>query len=124
MGGETVLTLMEGEGRIVLTQIERKERLMALSNSTGPSKEDLTRWRQEYRENVVEKKMRDRRGDYYMEHRRTQREEISERGAAEVWGRSPVREFSDSDAHSEIEDVEMKDVGGAIDGEKKKKKKS
>jgi len=103
---------------------ERKERLMALSNSTGPSKEDLTRWRQEYRENVVEKKMRDRRGDYYMEHRRTQREEISERGAAEVWGRSPDREFSDSDAHSEIEDVEMKDVGGAIDGEKKKKKKS
>jgi len=102
---------------------ERKERLLALSNSTGPSKEDLTRWRQEYRENVVEKKMRDRRGDYYMEHRRTQREEISERGAAEVWGRSPAREFSDSDAHSEIDDVVMKDVGD-VDGEKKKKKKS
>ena len=29
---------------------ERKERLLALANSTGPSKEDLVRWREEYRQ--------------------------------------------------------------------------
>ena len=55
-----------------------------------------------------------------MEHRRAQREEISERGSGEVWGRSPVREMSDSDAHSEVEDVKMMDD----DHEGKKKKKS
>ena len=54
--------------------------MIALANQTGPSKEDLSRWREEYRENVYEKKNKDRRGEYYMEHRRTQREEISERG--------------------------------------------
>ena len=31
-------------------------------------------------------------GEEYMEHRRKQREEICERGAHEVWGRSPSRE--------------------------------
>ena len=96
---------------------------MALANSTGPSKEDLARWRHEYRENVVEKKVADRRGDYYMDHRRNQREEISQRGAPEVWGRSPVREVSDSDAHTEIEDVQMMDAPGVSDAHQKKKKK-
>ena len=36
---------------------ERRERLLKLADSTGPSKEDLARWRDEYRENVVEKKV-------------------------------------------------------------------
>ena len=102
---------------------ERRERLVALANSTGPSKEDLARWRHEYRENVVEKKVKDRRGDNYMDHRRNQREEISQRGAPEVWGRSPVREVSDSDAHTEIEDVQMMDAPGVSDAHQKKKKK-
>ena len=106
---------------------ERKERLLALANSTGPSKEDMDRWRAEYRENVVEKKegrMKDRRGDYYMEHRRENREEISERGAAEVWGKSPDRRgHSDTEAHSEVEDVEMVEVKDENGGKKKKKSK-
>ena len=103
---------------------ERKERLLALANSTGPSKEDMDRWRAEYRENVVEKKpMKDRRGDYYMEHRRENREEISERGAAEVWGKSPDRRGSDTEAHSEVEDVEMVEVKEEDGGKKKKKSK-
>jgi len=105
---------------------ERKERLLALANSTGPSKDDMDRWRSEYRENVVEKKPgreKDRRGDYYMEHRRENREEISERGAAEVWGKSPDRRGSDTEAHSEVEDVEMVDVKNEDGGKKKKKSK-
>ena len=101
---------------------ERQQRLMALADSIGPSKEELSRWREEHRENVVEKKSRDRRGDYFMQHRREQREEISCRGAAEVWARSPDRRSEDdSDARSEVDEVEMKDVSGS--GEKKKRKK-
>ena len=103
---------------------ERKERLLALANSTGPSKEDMDRWRAEYRENVVERRpLKDRRGDYYMEHRRENREEISERGAAEVWGKSPDRRGSDTEAHSEVEDVEMVEVKDEDGGKKKKKSK-
>ena len=37
---------------------ERQERLIALASHTGPSKEDLARWRDEYRENVIEKKVK------------------------------------------------------------------
>merc|ERR1711862_262929 len=44
-------------------------------------------------------------------------------GAPEVWGRSPVREVSDSDAHTEIEDVEMTWAPGVSDAHQKKKKK-
>ena len=103
---------------------ERQQRLVALSESTGPSKEDLGRWREEYRENVVEKKSRDRRGDYYMQHRREQREEISCRGAGEVWGRSPDRRAEDdSDATSLVDEVEMKDVTSSAEKKKKKKEK-
>ena len=111
---------------------ERQERLMALADSIGPSKEDVTRWREEYRDNVVEKKSRerrgdgrgDRRGDYFMQHRREQREEISCRGAAEVWARSPDRRSEDdSDARSEVDEVEMKDVSDSAEKKKKKKEK-
>ena len=103
---------------------DRQQRLMALSESSAPSKEDLGRWRQDYRENVVEKRSRDRRGDYYMEHRREQREEISCRGAGEVWGRSPDRRAEDdSDARSEVDEVEMRDVTGSAEKKKKKKEK-
>ena len=42
-------------------------------------------------------------------------------GAAEVWGRSPERAQSDSDARSEVEDVVMTDLGD--EGKKKKKSK-
>ena len=42
-------------------------------------------------------------------------------GAAEVWGRSPERVQSDSDARSEVEDVVMADLGD--EGKKKKKSK-
>merc|ERR1719400_2771214 len=106
---------------------------MALADSIGPSKEDVTRWREEYRDNVVEKKSRDRRGDgrgdrrgdYFMQHRREQREEISCRGAAEVWARSPDRRSEDdSDARSEVEEVEMKDLSGSAEKKKRKKKSS
>ena len=105
---------------------------MALADSIGPSKEDVSRWREEYRENVVEKKSRDRRGDgrgdrrgdYFMQHRREQREEISCRGAAEVWARSPDRKSEDdSDARSEVDEVEMKDVSGSAEKKKRKKEK-
>ena len=58
----------------------------------------------------MEKRVKDRRGDQYMDHRRGQREEISERGAAEVWGKSPDRRDSDTEAHSEVEDVQMVEV--------------
>merc|ERR1712147_436666 len=71
-----------------------------------------------------EGRMKDRRGDYYMEHRRENREEISERGAAEVWGKSPDRRgHSDTEAHSEVEDVEMVEVKDENGGKKKKKSK-
>ena len=105
---------------------------MALADSVGPSKEELSRWREDYRENVLEKKSRnrrgdgagDRRGDYFMQHRREQREEISCRGAAEVWARSPDRRSEDdSDARSEVEEVEMKDVSGSAEKKKRKKEK-
>jgi len=111
---------------------ERQQRLLALADSIGPSKEDVSRWRDEYRENVVDKKSRDRRGDgrgdrrgdYFMQHRREQREEISCRGAAEVWGRSPDRKSEDdSDARSEVDEVEMKDVSGSAEKKKRKKEK-
>ena len=111
---------------------ERQQRLLALADSIGPSKEDVTRWREEYRENVGEKKSwerrgdgrGDRRGDYFMQHRREQREEISCRGAAEVWARSPDRQSGDdSDARSEVEEVEMKDLSGSAEKKKRKKEK-
>ena len=71
---------------------------------------------------MVEKRVKDRRGDQYMDHRRGQREEISERGAAEVWGKSPDRRDSDTEAHSEVEDVQMVEV--KAEDEKKRKKKA
>ena len=44
-------------------------------------------------------------GAEYMEHRRKQREEICERGALEVWGKSPTREDLPSDS-SDGDDVD------------------
>ena len=59
-----------------------------------------------------------------MQHRREQREEISCRGAGEVWGRSPDRRAEDdSDARSEVDEVEMRDVTGSAEKKKKKKEK-
>merc|ERR1712062_74030 len=43
-------------------------------------------------------------GEEYIAHRRKQREEICERGAMEVWGRSPDRDFDEADS-----DVQMKE---------------
>ena len=43
-------------------------------------------------------------GDEYMEHRRKQREEICERGALEVWGKSPTREDLPSDSSDDDDD--------------------
>ena len=43
-------------------------------------------------------------GEEYVAHRRKQREEICERGAMEVWGRSPDRDFDEADS-----DIQMKE---------------
>merc|ERR1719187_1145517 len=59
-----------------------------------------------------------------MQHRREQREEISCRGAGEVWGKSPDRGAADdSDATSEVDEVEMRDVTSSAEKKKKKKEK-
>ena len=59
-------------------------------------------------------------GEDYLAHRRSQREEISERGAIEVWGRSPSIHSADDS------DVTGSDVTGekSKSSDKKKKKKS
>jgi len=49
-------------------------------------------------------------GEDYIAHRRKQREEICERGALEVWGRSPVLKLADDSDH-EIENV--RDISGS-----------
>jgi len=106
---------------------ERQQRLIALSESSGPSKEDQGgKWREDYRETRDRRAARggDRRGDYFMEHRREQREEISCRGAGEVWGASPDRKAEDdSDATSEVDEVEMKDISSSAEKKRKKKEK-
>jgi len=117
-------------------EVERKKeqssRLMALAHN-GPSKEDMGRWKKDYQENVIEHRdtggsARRGRGGYsrgdssFMGHRREQREEISCRGAQEVWAKSPERKVEDdSDFLSEVENMEVEEHKSK---EKKKKKKS
>jgi len=116
-------------------EVERKKeqagRLMALAHSgSGASKEETGRWKQEPQENLKEfrstkgstwgGKGREEKNDSYMGNRRTQREEIGERGANEVWAKSPTRDEEDSDLYSEPENM---DIDEGKDGKKEKKSK-
>ena len=116
-------------------EVERKKeqagRLMALAHSgSGASNEETGRWKQEPQENLKEfrstkgstwgGKGREEKTDSYMGNRRTQREEIGERGANEVWGKSPTRDEEDSDLYSEPENM---DIDEGKEGKKEKKSK-
>ena len=62
-------------------------------------------------------------GDEYMEHRRKQREEICERGAMEVWGKSPTREDLTSDSSDDDDDTNKNEKDEKHGGSSKKSKK-
>jgi len=137
------------QGRSQGRDHRKDEALMNMALS-GPSQEELGRWKKDYQENINSHKNgddgfgtrrqmgngdrrrqlgRDQAEDY-MGHRRKQREEISSRGAAEVWGKSPERIVNhiDSDMYSSDDDrnpnkIHKMEVDEAR-AEKKKKKKS
>jgi len=116
---------------------------MNLAHS-GPSEEVLGKWKTDYKENINAHKNEeggfgtrrplgngDRRrigrdqAEDYMGHRRKQREEITSRGAAEVWGRSPERTNQiDSDMYSSDDDRNPNKIHKMeVDEAKKEKKK-
>lgn len=127
---------------------EKKDAVLMNMAHSGPSEELLGKWKEDYKENINAHKNEeggfgrsrpmgngDRRrigrdqAEDYMGHRRKQREEITSRGAAEVWGRSPERTNTvDSDMYSSDDDRNPNKIHKMeVDEdklEKKKKKKS
>jgi len=64
-------------------------------------------------------------GEDYIAHRRKQREEICERGAMEVWGRSPERDYEEADSDVQMkEESRNKSYSDSSDSDRKKRKHS
>lgn len=60
----------------------------------------------------------------YLAHRRSQREEITERGAAEVWGKSPEIHHNESSDEGDLKSVDKKESKKKKKKDKKHKKKA
>jgi len=100
------------------------------------SRENFERWPKDgYRELQKDNFRRDRNhgfhnrndgalGEEYMAHRRSQREEICERGAPEVWGKSPARIESESDEEQKKSSNATKDSKGHKESSSSKHKKN
>jgi len=103
---------------------DRKHRLLALAHKEHDVIQDEGRYQKE----AAERRQRYQDQQHsFLSMRREQREEISSRGAHEVWGKSPLRgEDSDLESEPEIkaEKTEKKKKSKKDKKKKKKKKKS
>ena len=70
------------------------------------------------------KKASSKLGDEYLAHRRKQREEICERGASEMWGKSPVLKSGELSDDTEAENKTNDSSSSESSGSNRKKRKS